>query len=704
MQFLKQLNERNKVSKFKKHSDAKIASLVINPVAKDNNWTIACVGIFLAMLVWFVFGQTVHFEFVNYDDDYHVYANPEISGGLTLHGIAWAFKHSHIDYWHPLDFISHMLDCQIYGLQPSGHHFTNVLLHAAVAVLLFLVFKKMTGALWRSALVAAVFAIHPLRVESVAWVSERKDMLQGLFCMLTVGAYVYYTRKQWNLTRYLVVIAFFSLGLMCKPTLMALPLVLIVLDYWPLKRFAEPMGTAGFSQGKLVGRGKYFIVPVQLVIEKIPLILLSIASFIEAALGNDAAFISGKKYPHILQISNALVSYVDYLWQMIYPAKLAVLYPFPEKGLPLWEVLLALVLLVFISTAGFLLRKKYPYILVGWLWYVIMLLPMIGFIQAGNIARADRYTYLPQIGLYLLIIWAIADLSTRLRHRQLILASLSIIIIISLVFCARIQTAFWKNSETLWNRTLACTVNNATAHNNLGNFLSKSGRENEAIIQLQRAINIQPDYVEAECNLGDAFMRSGQLDEAIFCFRKAIRIRPDFTGAYSNLGAALLQKGLVNEAIIQLQRAIDIQADYLGPHINLGYAFLQIGQVRQAVVHFQKSLEIDSNNVVICKNLAWILATCPDGSIRNGSRAIELAEQANRLSDGKDPLVIATLAAAYAETGHYTNAMVTAKLAQHIALEQSNSALADELQFQIGFYQIGAPIRDPSQTNAPSQP
>ena len=351
-------------------------------VSGGARWWVLGVCVFLAAITFAVFGQTLGYDFVNYDDNLNVYDNSAVKSGLTLKSISWAFKFSQSDYWHPLTMLSHMLDCQFYGLAPAGHHLTNVLLQATVAILLFLVLRQMTGALWRSAFVAAVFAIHPLRVESVAWVTERKDLLQGLFFMLTVWAYVRYVRHSWSLARYLAVVLLFALGLMSKPTLMTLPFVLLLLDYWPLKRFV-PLGNDAHGT-KPAGWRSHRPVVIRLVVEKLPLFVLSAASCVQAAIGNSPAFEINKSMPRILQISNAMVSYVAYIWQMVFPVKLAVVYPFPAGGLPFWEVMGAVILLVFISTVLFILRQRHPCFLVGWLWYLGMLVPMIGFIQAGS--------------------------------------------------------------------------------------------------------------------------------------------------------------------------------------------------------------------------------------------------------------------------------------------------------------------------------
>ncbi len=347
---------------------------------REQRWRVAVLCLTLAAITFAVFGQTAGFGFVNYDDNDYVYDNPVVARGLTLKGIVWAFS-CHASNWHPLTWLSHELDCQLYGLNPSGHHLTNVLLHTATVIALFLVLRQMTGALWRSAFVAAVFAIHPLRVESVAWVAERKDVLSGLFFMLTIGAYVRYARRPWSPARYGLVVLLFALGLMCKPMLVTLPVVLLLLDYWPLQRE---------ESRKLSG----------LVLEKLPLLALSAASCVVTLLAQNGAIQSTELYSMPMRYANALVSGMVYLGQMVWPAGLAVFYPYPHNGLPAWEVALAGMLLAGLSAGAWGRRRKQPWLLVGWLWYLVMLLPVVGVIQVGGQAHADRYTYLPQIGIY----------------------------------------------------------------------------------------------------------------------------------------------------------------------------------------------------------------------------------------------------------------------------------------------------------------
>ena len=421
--------------------------------------TILGVSIFLIAITWLVFGETLRHPFINLDDPEYVFENPKIITGLTSSGVLWAFTHFHGGNWHPLTSISHMLDCQFFGLQAGWHHFTNVLLHTVAVILLFLVFREMTGALWRSAFLAAVFAIHPLRVESVAWIAERKDVLSGVFFMLTLGAYVRYVHEASSI-RYLFVMLLFALGLMTKPMLVTVPFVFLLLDYWPLDRFAHTSPVELKLKTGIACWWNQKSITTRLVLEKTPLIVLSIGSSIATLLAQKDAVSSIESLPLWWRINNAFVSYLAYTWQMIYPIHLALVYPLPKHWPSFWEVAMAIAFLACVTTVVLSFRKKYPYLFTGWFWYVGMLVPVIGIVQVGVQARADRYTYLPQIGLYLIATWTIADLSRAWRYRRQILGVAAAIVITALAWLTWIQSTYWRDSEILWTHTLAVTTDN----------------------------------------------------------------------------------------------------------------------------------------------------------------------------------------------------------------------------------------------------
>jgi tetratricopeptide (TPR) repeat protein len=703
----------------------------------SGRWTVVGVCFFLAAITFIVFGQTFHYDFVNYDDDDYVYENPVVQKGLTLRGIIWAFTHIHSFNWHPLTWISHMLDCQLYGLNPGGHHLTNVLLHTAAAILLFLVLRRMTGFLWRSAFVAAVFAIHPLHVESVAWVSERKDMLSGVFFMLTLWAYVRYVEKSevqlgWGASRrpkskvwYGLTLLFFALGLMSKPMLVTLPFVLLLLDYWPLNRFE--LSTLNSDESR-AGPQHSTKRALRLVLEKIPFFALSAASCVVTLFAQTELIQPFENISLSLRVGNALISYVAYLGQMFYPAGLAVFYPYPVHSLPIWRIIAAVSVLVSISAGVFFWRRTRPYLLVGWLWYLGMLVPVIRIVQVGAQARADRYTYLPQIGLYLLLTWAVAELCAGWRHRRVVLGGCATVILVALILCARAQTAYWRNSESLWTHTLACTSDNfvghyglgcallkkgsvdeaiahfqkalqikpdyAGAHYDLGNALLKKGSVDEAIVQYQKALQIKPDYVGAHNNLGNALRKKGNVDEAITHFQKALQIKPDYAEACYNLGNALLQKGSVDEAIVQYQKALQISPDFAEALNNLGGALLQKGSVDEAIVQYQKALQIKPDYAEALNNLARVLATCPQASLRDGAKAVALARRANQLTGDGNPVVLGTLAAAYAEAGRFPEAVETAKRALDLSVAQNNNPLAEVIQNQLKLFETHSPYHE----------
>ena len=592
----------------KKHGAGKAAASHPSTAGVNDRWRVMGVCIFLIAIIWAVFGQTLGHEFVLYDDNLYVADNPVVLAGLSLKGIVWAFTHNVNFNWTPLTVISHMLDCQFYGTNAGWHHLTSVLLHMVTAILLFLILRAMTNALWRSAFVAAVFAIHPLHVESVAWIAERRDVLSGVFFMLTIGAYVRYTRNPRRQSYYLTVMVLFALGLMSKPMLVTLPFVLLLLDYWPLKRFNPP-------ENRSVAR--------RLIVEKIPLLALSFAACVATLFTQKEAI---APLPISVRISNALVSYVIYLKQMIYPVGLTVYYPHLGSGLAPWKIILAIVLLLVISLGAFSVRRTRPWILFGWLWYVGMMIPVIGLIQSGLRAQADRYTYLPQIGLYVLLTWLVADLVDDWRYRRAVLGGLATLVLVALVFCARNQASYWRNSESLWTHAVNCTTDSALAQNMLGNELLQRGNLDAAMEHYQTALQIKPDYAEADNNLGDALFQKGRLDEAIARFQMALLFNPEYPVAHNNLGNALLQKGRVDAAIAHYQMALQLQPDYAEAQNNLGNVFLQKGGVDEAIVHYQMALQLQPDYAKAHNNLgnAWLQKGRMDEAIAQYQIAIQL--------------------------------------------------------------------------------
>ena len=544
--------------------------------------TLAAIYLALTLLTWIVFGQTLDHPFVEYDDQTYVYQNPEVTAGLTGHGLVTAFTGVHARNWHPLTTISHMLDCQLFGLDPAGHHFSSVLFHTLAALLLFTVLRTMTGALWRSAFVAAVFAIHPLRAESVAWVAERKDVLSAVFFMLTLGAYVHYVRQP-SVRRYLLIVLFFALGLMAKPMLVTLPLLLFLLDYWPLGR--NQNGKAGWRRS---------------IAEKVPLLLLSLLAAIATLIAQRTTVNYSEELPVSWRIGNALLSYVAYLGQMICPARLAVFYPHTADQLSPWEVALAVLLLGGITALAVLWRQKRPYFLVGWLWYLVALLPVIGFIQVGLQGRADRYTYLPQIGLGIALIWTLGDWPLLSTRRRAAFAG-SAAVIGAFAWQARVQTSYWSSTESLWKHALAVTTDNDVAHYNVAALLLRRGQIDEAISHYEQALSIRSDNRETHyhlsvallhASLGNALVQKGRLDEALVHYRKAVELRDDFADAHSNLAALLARKGLTAEAITHYEKALAIPPEDGPSHVRLGQLLLQLGRKEEAMAHYRRALEL----------------------------------------------------------------------------------------------------------------
>jgi tetratricopeptide (TPR) repeat protein len=678
-----------------------------------------CLG--LAGITWTVFGQTLWHDFINYDDDLYVYENPNVVSGLTRPAILWAFTHAHAGTWHPLTSLSHMLDCQVYGLNAGGHHFTNVLLHTLAVVLLFLFLQQVTGAPWRSAFVAAVFAVHPLRVESVAWIAERKDVLSGVFFMLTLLAYARYVSGDRSLLRYLLVAFFFALGLMAKPMLVTLPLILLLLDYWPLRRF----GSHSVRNERNFARRATFS---RLLAEKIPLFLLSLISSLVTWSAQRGFMRSTGEIPLVLRAENAIVSYVRYLRQLLWPVDLAPFYPHPKATLPLVVVIAATALLIAISALALCYGRKRRYLITGWGWYLIMLLPVIGLVQVGDQALADRYTYLPQIGVVLAITWTVADATAGIRRLQRFVAFSAVAATVTLAWCAWHQTGYWRNSESLWLQTLAVTKNNDLAHNNLGSTWWRSGRVDDAIREYQAALKITPESPLARNNLGSAFLKQGKATEAIQEFRRVLSHNPQSITGRFNLADALLKSGRATEAIDEYEKALVIEPDFAQGHLALGHALMRADRLDDAIAQFKiavqlqpghaharnnlatafaakhqwgdaircwrETLEIDPNNVAAQSGLAWTLATAPDPMLRNGAEALAISRHLSQTTGASNPMLLRVLAAAYAEAGQFPEAIETTERGIALATSQNHTDLAAILQGDLKLLQAAQPLRD----------
>jgi len=646
-------------------------------------------------LIWIVFGQTLSDDFVNYDDKTYVYGNSLVASGLSLPGLVHAFVDTRTGNWHPLTLVSHMIDCQFFDLKAGGHHFTNVLLHTIAALLLFLALLQMIGKghsgwEWASAFVAALFAIHPLHVESVAWIAERKDVLSAVFFFLTLIAYVRYARAP-NFVRYLTMSILFACGLMSKPMLVTTPVILLLLDYWPLARMSD---WRSFRR---------------LIVEKLPLVALSVASSIVTFMIQEHSVGSLAQLPFSWRLQNAIVSYVIYIWQMIWPTNLAVFYPHPENHLAVWQLAASVALLLIITAVVFFFRRTRPYLLVGWLWYLVMLLPVIGIVEVGLQGHADRYTYLPQIGLYLALTWLVVDLASALSLSKQILPAFASVVVLAFTACGFKQTSYWRNSETLWTHTLAVTKDNDVAHINFGMFLMDRGQFTDALAHFQTALDVrsrnsaQLHYALSlaliHSDIGNALASKRQLDDAIAHFRQAIELKPDYADAHYNLGIALLKKGEIENAIAEFRQTLSIHPADEGAHTSLAIALMRKSAIAEAIQHYEAALAIDSDSVVALNNLAWILATSPDAAFRDGQRAVELASKAVQRDRGSFQFT-RTLAAAYAENGSFDQAVATAQRAALLAREAGARDFANQMDDEVDLYRRKTPLRDPSLRNA----
>jgi tetratricopeptide (TPR) repeat protein len=614
------------------------------------------ISLALAIITVAVFWPVARHDFVNYDDPDYVTANSHVQNGLSWANVVWAFKTGHASNWHPLTWLSHIADCQMFGQQAGAHHLVNLAFHAANTVLLFLVLRRMTGAVWRSALVAALFALHPAHVESVAWISERKDVLSTLFFILTIGAFDAYAKAPPSTARssrttfrvstyYILSLALFACGLMSKPMLVTLPFVLLLLDYWPLQRFQ-------FSSLKSPASNN-----LRLLLEKLPFLLLSVISSTITFIVQRKGGAVSTSLPLPGRLANALVSYARYLGDLFWPRHLSVLYPHPGAW-PLSQVIASATLIVALSVAVVVLARKQPWLAVGWFWFVGTLVPVIGLVQVGVQSMADRYTYVPFIGLFMALAWGLGYEAQARTWRSRALAVGAIVCLLSCAFATSRQLGYWQDSATLFGHAVKVTRDNYLAYNNLGFYLSGQGKIKEAMENYQKSLQINPNYEDAQNNVGYALAGQKQYAEAITHYEAALRVRPNHVEVRNNLGNALADIGRIDEAIEQYRFVLSRAPEHADAHNNLGIALAMKGQLDEAIEHFHAAIRSKPGYASAHSNLGNALAVQhkPDEAIREYELSLSL--------NPKDPQAHNNLANALAEqgkleeaVGHYREAL-----------------------------------------------
>ncbi|SPE54963.1 putative Tetratricopeptide TPR_2 repeat protein [Verrucomicrobia bacterium] len=616
------------------------------------------IGALLGAATVAAFWPLTRYGFIMFDDWDYLVQNTMVQRGLKWDAIRWAFTTFRSGNWHPLTWISYMVDTQIFGARVEPSHVVNLLLHAANAVLLFFLLNRLTGALWLSAFVAALFALHPMHVESVAWLAERKDVLSALFFILTLWAYARYVpsvagwrRSTW----YALALLVFASGLMSKPMLVTLPFVLLLLDYWPLQRLrlnhAEAKQNLG-ARPEAVST---------LLKEKLPFLALSIASSVVTFLAQKGGgAVATLQYMSLSsRLTTALVAYLGYLQKMVWPSGLAILYLRPGHW-PAQRVALAVFVLAALTILAVRWGRQRGWVLVGWLWFLGMLVPVIGLVQVGNQYMADRYSYLPLIGLFIIVAWGGWDIACRCKINQRIVSAAALAVIAGAAAATQSQVRLWKNSETLFKHCLDVTSDNWFTHNLQGVALGQ-GRFEEAREQFLAALRLQPHYADALANLGVLLTYHGDYAEATRYLEEAVSVNPEKASLYAQLGSVLDGKG----------------------------------KTEPAIAYYRQSLRLNPDQEKICNDLAWLLATCPDAKLRDGNEAVRLAEHACSLSGYQKTILVGTLAAAYAEAGRFPDAVATAQRAVDLASASGQTELAKRNRELLERYKTGQPYHEP---------
>jgi Tfp pilus assembly protein PilF len=572
----------------------------------------------LAVATLAVYGQVVTHQFIDLDDDHSIRDNPMVNHGLTVKGIAWAFTTFYDSAWHPLVWLGHMLNCQIFGLHAGGHLFVNVLLHTSNTLLLFLLVKRLTGATWKSAIIAALFSLHPLHVESVAWAVELKDTLSTFFGLLSLLAYVRYAEApSWS--RYALVALWLCLGLMSKTMLVTWPFVLLLLDYWPLQRIHwQPAD----------GMGRFVKAWVPLLREKLPLFCLVAAAiavtYVAPSYGGTQPLIEA---PFLSRLSNALVSFAKYLLLTGWPSRLGVYYPLSPEGVPVWQLITAIVFLSVITI--FVIREaiRRPYFVTGWFWFLLTLLPVIGLVQVGTgSAMADRYHYIPSIGLFIGIVFGLGDLAVVWRVGRVPIAVASVIVLLSLGVASGMQVHRWRDSEALFEQTLSVTSNNALIQNQLGSLLNRQGKHDEAITHFAEALRIKPDYFHALANMARVLSQQGKNAEAIDFYRRALAVRPDSAKAHWQLGLVLSAQGENNDALQEFLKTVELAPNDFGIRMDVGATLMRQGNLSEAISQLSQAVRRNPDNAEAHTylGLAFLKTRQPEKSVPHFTAALRL--------------------------------------------------------------------------------
>lgn len=631
-------------------------------------------------------------DFVQYDDQDYVTANSHVQQGLTWDGTLWAFQTSHSANWHPVTWLSHMLDCQLFGLRPAGHHLTNVLLHILNTVLLFLVLRQITFAPARSAFVAALFALHPLHVESVAWVSERKDLLSSLFGLLSLMAYARYAKGSNSLGQiratglprsparklpppaYWLALACFCLSLMSKPMLVTLPFLMLLLDYWPLTRL--PIDRPRWHQLK------------GLLAEKLPFLALSIASCATTILVQQQAMLYHRELSFGDRTANALVSYVRYLGKTVWPRELVAPYPHPARW-PEWQVVASAIVLLVLTGCALWNRRRRPYLVVSWLWFVGLLIPVIGLVQVGVAAMADRYTYLPLIGIFVTLAWGGGEWIGTDRFRALVAGSVAAALLMACALRTGSQVRVWRNTETLFTHATALTTNNWVAHYNLALLAMQRYQAGPRVANQSSTANPQNEAANGASQSRD------YLQQVVQHCQAAIQGRPAFSDIYVTLAKALTEQNKLDSARQQIEAAIRLNPRSPEARQNFAEILYRQGYAREAVMEYEAALMLRPNWEAVLNNAAWLLATHPGDDVRNGAEAVRLARRACELTGHTNLWFLHTLAAAEAENGAFSNAVEAATTALRLALATGQKTLSDAAAARRDLYASGRPYRHP---------